>query len=270
MFGKTGEHCLPRILAIRQNGVFMGQPAKEPETIDGLVNLYKPVGRSSAQYVYRLRPILGIRKVGHAGTLDPFADGVLLACLGKATKLVERLMDLPKKYRTTLRLGVTNASFDTEYPFEPVVDAAVPDRVQVDAAVSALIGEIQQTPPAFSAMRVGGVFSYKLAKKGKAPELAARPVRIYDITVNRYEYPQLELAISCGRGTYIRAIARDLGESLGCGAVCESLTRLAVGPFTSDDALRFEGASPLEVREAILPISTIREMVVDSGASDIP
>lgn len=247
----------------------MGQAADEPGTLDGLVNLYKPVGRSSAQYVYRLRPILGIRKVGHAGTLDPFADGVLLACIGKATKLVERLMDLPKKYHTTLRLGVTNASFDTEHPFESFPNAVIPGRALVEAAAAALLGEIQQAPPAFSAMRVGGVFSYKLAKKGKAPELAARPVRIYEISVGRFEYPHLELTISCGRGTYIRAIARDLGESLGCGAVCEDLTRLAVGPFTSTQGIRLESTSPQTVRDSILPIKTILELLEGSSSSDI-
>lgn len=193
-------------------------------TPSGIVNLYKPAGRSSAHYVYRLRPILGVRKIGHAGTLDPFAEGVLLACVGKATKLVERLMDLPKEYRTTLRLGVTNDTFDTERPFESVDGATPPTREQVNDAVAAMTGEILQTPPVYSAMRIGGVFSYQLAKQGRPAELAARRVRIYVITVNHFEYPRLELTVACGRGTYIRAIARDLGTTLGCGPSASNLS----------------------------------------------
>lgn len=237
--------------------------------IEGILNLNKPAGRSSAQYVYRLRPILGVRKIGHAGTLDPFAEGVLLACVGKATKLVERLMNLPKTYRTSLRLGVTNDTFDTERPFEPVPDAAIPDRAAVEAAVAALAGEIDQTPPVFSAMRVGGVMSYKLAKKGKAPDLASRKVNIYKISIDEFAYPRLDLTIVCSRGTYIRAIARDLGETLNCGAVCETLTRMAVGPFTSHDGVRIESAPPEQVRGAVLPIAAALELISQFQASDI-
>ena len=239
-------------------------------TPSGIVNLYKPAGRSSAHYVYRLRPILGVRKIGHAGTLDPFAEGVLLACVGKATKLVERLMDLPKEYRTTLRLGVTNDTFDTERPFESVPNAIPPTRGQVDDAVAALTGEILQSPPVYSAMRVGGVFSYQLAKQGRPTELAARRVKVYAINVNHFEYPRLELTIACGRGTYIRAIARDLGTTLGCGAVCEQLERQRVGPFNSSEGLRIETTPPEVIRSSLLPVSAVLELLDRTRGSDIP
>lgn len=223
-----------------------------PVELSGILNLFKPVGKSSAFYVYRLRGILGVRKVGHAGSLDPFADGVLLACIGRGTKLVERLMGLPKSYRTTLRLGVTNATFDTERPFEPVAGAAPIGREAIEQALSKMVGDVEQVPPAFSAMRIGGVSAYKLAKHGKPTPLAPRTVRIDEIRILDYAWPSLTLEIACGRGTYIRAIARDLGEALACGACCETLTRLAVGPFSIDDAVRMESMEGSELRRHIM------------------
>jgi tRNA pseudouridine55 synthase len=228
--------------------------AEQPDLPAGIVNLYKPVGKSSANYVYRLRPIFGLKKVGHAGTLDPFADGVLIACIGKGTRLVERLMELPKRYRTTLRLGVTNETFDTERPAEPVAGASPPSIAAIDAAVRGMYGEIQQVPPAFSAMRIGGVLSYKLAKKGRPVVHQPRPVTIYRIAVEEYAWPLLRLDIICGRGTYIRALARDLGAALACGAICEYLRRESVGPFDVNVAIRLEDASPDGVRTALIAV----------------
>ncbi|MFQ5430704.1 MAG: tRNA pseudouridine(55) synthase TruB, partial [Phycisphaerae bacterium] len=231
----------------------MADPGK-PHPIAGIVILNKPVGASSAQYVYRLRPILGVRKVGHAGTLDPFAEGVLLGCVGRGTRLVESLMALPKHYRTTLRLGVTNETFDTERPFESVTGAVPLSRSVVEAAVGRFAGEIDQVPPDFSAVKVGGVAGYRLAKRGLAVRHKARRTRIDRIEIIEYAWPTLCLEVACGRGTYIRAIARDLGERLGCGACCETLTRAAVGPFTLDRAVRLETATPQEVCSALLPL----------------
>lgn len=237
----------------------------QPQTIlaiptDGAVNLYKPTGRSSAHYVYRLRRIFGVRKIGHAGTLDPFADGVLLGCVGRATKLVERLMALRKHYRTTLRLGVTNETFDPERPFEPVNDAVVPTEEAIREFLNAMTGTIDQVPPAFSAVRVGGVQSYERARKGRSIELAARPVRIDRMELISYAWPHCVIDIDCGRGTYIRAIARDLGAALGCGAVCETLTRTAVGPFRSDSAVRLEAGDDA-VRSSIWSIKAVESAI---------
>ncbi|HWL93234.1 MAG TPA: tRNA pseudouridine(55) synthase TruB [Phycisphaerae bacterium] len=226
----------------------------------GIVNLYKPAGRSSAQYVYRLRRVFGVRKIGHAGTLDPFADGVLIACIGGATKLVERLMNLPKTYRTTLRLGVTNETFDSEKPFIEVAGAIAPTEQQIRTVLGGLCGEIQQVPPAFSAIRVGGVQSYERARRGAAVDLQARAVRVHRIDLVSYEWPRLTLEIACGRGTYIRAIARDVGAALACGAVCETLTRTAVGPFTIEKSARLEAGDDA-VRASLLPIEAAVRML---------
>lgn len=231
------------------------QPLEEPAAPAGIVILYKPVGKSSANYVYRLRPVFGLRKVGHAGTLDPFADGVLLGCIGKGTRLVERLMELPKRYRTTVRLGVTNETFDTERTADPVPGATPATREAVEMVLQRWTGVVEQVPPAFSAMRVGGVLSYKLAKKGRAKPLAPRPVTIYRIAIDDYAWPILRLDITCGRGTYIRAIARDLGEALGCGAICEQLLRESVGPFHVVDAVKLDQSTPDDVRAALIGVS---------------
>lgn len=225
-----------------------------PPTPNGLLNLYKPVGKSSANYVYRLRRVFGLRKVGHAGTLDPFADGVLVACIGRGTKLVERLMNLPKRYRTTLRLGVTNATYDTEKPFDPVPGATAPDRSAIETALASMTGLVQQVPPAFSAVRIAGVQSYKLAARGTPAPREPKEVRIDRIDILAYDYPTLTLDILCGRGTYIRAIARDLGRTLACGACCETLQRTAVGPFRVEDSVDLQTAPPDAVRAALVPL----------------
>ncbi len=236
------------------------QPNAAPD-VNGIVNVRKPVGASSAKYVYRLRPIFGIHKVGHAGTLDPFATGVLIGCLGRATKLVEAIMGLPKHYRTTLRLGVTNETFDTEREFEPVPSATPIDRNAIEAAVARFVGSIQQVPPAFSAVKIKGVSSHRLAREGRPAPRQPKTVRIDRIEIPRYEWPHLELDIRCGRGTYIRAIARDLGRHLGCGACCETLTRTAVGPFDISSAVSLDGTCDDAVRSALIPLEEARRLL---------
>lgn len=237
----------------------MNQPLPAP--VEGLVNLFKPPGTSSAYYVYRLRRVFDVRKIGHAGTLDPFADGVLLACVGRATKLVERLMDLPKHYWTTFRLGVTNETFDPERPFLPRSGVEPPPRPKIEAALSGLVGEIDQAPPVFSAVKINGIPSYRHARRGRRAEPPPRPVRIDRIEILDYQWPRLSLEIRCGRGAYIRAIARDLGRLLETGACCETLTRTAVGPFTADDAVNLDTASDPRIRSALLPIQEVRRRI---------
>jgi tRNA pseudouridine55 synthase len=237
----------------------------EPRVRAGILNLYKPAWKTSAQYVYRLRNIFGIRKIGHAGTLDPFADGVLIACLGSGTKLVEQLMALPKCYATMLRLGVTNECFDMEKPSYPVPGATEPHASAVQEAVARLARQTEQVPPAFSAARVNGVYSYHLARGGHDISHQAKSVRIDYIRIVEYGWPSLRLDIQCGRGTYIRAIARDLGAMLGCGAVCETLTRTAIGPFRVEDSVRLDSASPEQVGGALIPVDKARELLARAG-----
>jgi len=204
----------------------------------GILNLDKPPGLSSAAALNRIKPLLprGL-KIGHAGTLDPFATGVLLVLIGKATRQCEALMNLPKSYETTVRLGATTPTDDPTAEPTPVPGATAPSPDQVAQAVNQFIGTIQQKPPAFSAMKIGGRRAYDLARKGKPVELAARPVRVDRIEILSYHWPDLRLAIDCGRGTYIRSIARDLGHALAVGGYLSALRRTRVGPFIAAEAI---------------------------------
>lgn len=238
--------------------------------MDGLINLYKPAGLTSARTLDRVRRITGQRKSGHAGTLDPAATGVLLICLGRATKLVERLMDLPKVYRATVRLDQTSASYDSDAAVRPVQVDRPPSGDEVAVAVAALERTTEQVPPAVSALKVGGRPAYKLTRRGAAPVLAARPVAIYWMVVRRYDWPELELEVACGRGTYVRAIARDLGAALQTGGCLSQLERTAVGPFKSRDGWTLERlAAPGAVSEATLPVGRLVDLLA-SPASRTP
>ncbi|TWT43739.1 tRNA pseudouridine synthase B [Phycisphaerae bacterium RAS1] len=233
--------------------------------MDGLINLFKPVGLSSAQSVYRVRRITGQRKSGHAGTLDPAADGVLLVCLGRATKLVERLMDQPKVYRATARLDVTSESFDSDRPLLPVPVKAFPSGEEVRAAAAAFEGQIQQVPPAVSALKVSGVPAYELARRGKTVELKARTVCVYWLVVRHYDWPVLSFEMACGRGTYVRALIRDWGVRLGVGGCLTSLTRVAVGPFHHANSWTLERLEPAHASDYLLGIDEARAMTATSA-----
>jgi len=208
--------------------------------VDGIINLNKPTGITSAKALYRVRSITGERKSGHAGTLDPAASGVVVLCLGKATKLVESIMDQPKVYRATARLDVTSESFDSDRPLTPVEVATIPTIEVIRGACAHFEGVIQQTPPQISAVKVGGVPAYK-RKAGEGPMvLTPRPVTIYWLHVHAFTWPSIEFEMCCGRGTYVRAFIRDLGEQLGTGGCLTSLARTRVGPFSVEDAWSLE------------------------------
>ena len=204
---------------------------------DGILNLNKPVGISSAAAVGRVKRTLPRgTKVGHAGTLDPFASGVLLLLIGRATKLCERLMDSPKQYEATIKLGATTETDDPESPERPAPEVAAVPLAAIESALPRFVGSIQQVPPAFSALKVGGLRAYSLARAGETVSLAPRTVQVYGIERLHYDWPLLRLRIDCGRGTYIRAIARDLGATLGTGGYLTKLCRTRVGNFTLDGA----------------------------------
>src|SRR5262249_52884575 len=152
--------------------------------------------------------------IGHTGTLDPLATGVMVLCIGQATRLAEYVQRMSKTYRTTLRLGARSDTDDAEGAVEPVVDSRRPSRDEVLEAANSLIGQPKQVPPVFSAAKVKGRRAYELARAGRAVDLAPRTVHIYRIEVLRYDFPYLELEIDCSRGTYIRSLARDLGDCL--------------------------------------------------------
>jgi tRNA pseudouridine55 synthase len=209
-------------------------------TVSGILNIDKPLGQTSFDVVRRVRRGTGERKVGHAGTLDPAATGVLLVCLGQAVRVSEYLMDLPKVYRAAIRLGISTDTYDSE---GQTVATATADTVSEEAlrqALQGFVGAIQQAPPPYSAIKVGGRPAYKLARKGEAPALPARRVEVYRLDLLDFLTPVVELEIECGKGTYIRSIAHDLGQALGCGAYLERLARTRVGPFTLESALNGE------------------------------
>ena len=215
-------------------------------SLTGVINLDKPPGLTSARAVDRVKRVLPRGpKIGHAGTLDPFATGVLLRLVGKATKSCERLMDAAKQYEATVLFGATTATDDPESPPVPWTPAAggpltpVP-RDHVEAALPSFVGRILQRPPAFSAMKIDGRRAYDIARKGGDVALEARPVNVYAIDVVDYAWPRLCLRIDCGRGTYIRAIARDLGEALDVGGYLTELRRTRIGPYTAHDAVALD------------------------------
>lgn len=229
--------------------------------MDGLINFNKPVGITSAKALYRVRAITRQRKSGHAGTLDPAASGVLLLCLGKGTKLVERLMDQPKVYRTTARLDVTSESFDSDRPLILVPVAAPPEREAVVQALAKFEGVIEQIPPAISAIKVGGVPSYKLAARNQAEPLKSRPVKIDWIRLHAYDWPTIDFEMCCGRGTYVRSLIRDLGAALGTGGCLTTLARTRVGPFGIEDGWTFERLEKTTLDEYLIPMEHLATLL---------
>ena len=230
--------------------------------MNGIINLNKPTGITSAKALYRVRKITRVRKSGHAGTLDPASDGVLVLCLGRATKLVEALMDQPKLYRAKARLDVTSESFDSDRPLVEVPVTTVPDENAVRAACRRFEGAIAQVPPAISAVKVGGRPAYKRNRAGQTLELRARTVQVHWLYVHRYQWPTIDFELACGRGTYVRALIRDLGVALGTGGCLTALTRSAVGPFRLADAHTFaelEEAAGLE--DYLVPLDQARHVL---------
>ncbi len=231
-------------------------------SVDGIINLYKPVGITSAKALYRVRSITGVRKSGHAGTLDPGAEGVLVLCQGRATKLVEQIMDLPKVYRATARLDVTSESFDCGFPLRDVPVETPPAADDVRVALAKFQGVIKQAPPRVSAVKLGGVPAYKTLGAENAPPLRSRDAMIYWTCLHGFEWPHVDFEVACGRGTYVRALIRDLGFRLGTGGCLTSLVRTAVGPFTTEIAWSFQGLESESFGGAYLvPLDQAAEMV---------
>lgn len=221
--------------------------------ISGMLLIDKPLGYTSMGVCATIRGKLKAGgapkriKVGHGGTLDPLATGLLVVLVGRATKLSDRIMADAKEYTTTIDLGVRNETHDLEAETVPVEVPCPPTRGDVDGVLSRFIGTIEQVPPAHSAMKVGGKRAYALARAGEVPPLVARPVRIDAIEVIGYAWPRLELRISCGKGTYIRSLARDIGAALGTGGVLTALRRTRSGAFSVEDATTLDGlANPLD------------------------
>jgi tRNA pseudouridine55 synthase len=212
----------------------------------GLLNINKPVGPTSHDIVARVRKLVGRRKtkVGHAGTLDPFADGVLVVCLGPATRLADYIQQQTKGYRAGITLGAVSDTHDTEGEITENPDATPVDIDDVTSVLETFVGRIDQIPPAHSAVHVDGRRAYDLARAGHELDLPARQVNVYQIAPAAYEYPNLTIEVSCGAGTYIRSLARDIGAALGVGAYCSSLTRTTIGKFDITNAITPDDVDP--------------------------
>ena len=219
--------------------------------MNGILVINKPIGPTSHDIVDKVRHITGIKQVGHAGTLDPFAEGVLVILIGLATKLQSKFMEMPKTYVATLRFGATSDTYDKTGSIKMCEAQPHTSKVKIQKILKQFIGEIEQMPPVFSAIKIKGKKAYELARKGIKPELKPRKVKIYDIQCRKYRWPAsrrratasrggpyLEIEVKCGKGTYIRSLAHDIGQKLFCGAYLEKLVRTEVGKFNIKNSVK--------------------------------
>jgi tRNA pseudouridine55 synthase len=241
---------------------------------EGLVLVDKPRGITSHDVVDRIRRALGTRRVGHAGTLDPMATGLLLVGVGRATRLLRYLSGLDKSYEGTARLGVETDTLDADgLVVSRTEDLSGATRGAVEAAAAALRGASLQTPPAYSAVKVGGVTAHRAARRGDAIALEARPVRVDAFDVTRFDLPDVDVRVSCSSGTYVRVLVADLGRALGVGAHLTRLVRTRVGPFALAEAAPLDDLGdplPLEAAVAHLPVVRLDEEEARAAANGRP
>ena len=217
----------------------------------GAILINKDIDWTSFDVVAKMRGITKIKKIGHCGTLDPFATGLLILCLEKATKQVETFQNLPKQYNTTIKLGATTKSFDIEQPEEDICDISHLKENDIIATINSFIGVIKQVPPMFSAKKKQGKKLYELARKNVTIDLDPAEVEIYNIDINKIDLPFINLTINCSKGTYIRALARDIGNKLGSGGYLTQLARTKIGEYDVEEAF------------------TIGELILKQQASEI-
>ena len=257
---------------------------RQPDTpgMHGVLVVAKPAGPTSHDVVALVRRLAGTRRIGHGGTLDPFASGVLPLVLGGATRLVEYHLADDKRYRATICFGATSTTDDLDGELSPI-DAPAPTREAVTAALSGFLGRQLQRPPAYSAIQIGGRRAYAIARAGEAPELPPREVELKSLELVEWDdrdpaRPIAVVDVTCSAGTYVRALARDLGERLGSGAYLGALVRTASGPFTLDGAISLDvlrdaaaAAGPEGIRALLLPPDTGLESMpaVSLSASEI-
>ena len=226
----------------------------------GVINIYKEAGYTSHDVVAKLRGILKQKKIGHTGTLDPQAQGVLPVCLGKGTKLCDLLADHDKEYEAVLRLGITTDTQDMEGNVLQESSVQVSEE-EVRTCILSFQGEQMQVPPMYSALKVNGKKLYELAREGKVVERKARPVTFHKIEVLWMELPKVKIRVQCSKGTYIRTLCNDIGEKLGCGGCMEELLRTKVERFALEDAVKLDEVQKAmeegTVDSLILPVDRI-------------
>lgn len=228
--------------------------------MDGIINVYKEKGYTSHDVVAKLRGILRMKKIGHTGTLDPAAEGVLPVCLGKGTRLCDMLTDKTKTYRAVLLLGRETDTQDTTGTIQAEYPVNVTEE-EVKRAILSFLGDYMQIPPMYSALKVNGKKLYELARQGKEVERQARPVQILDIRIISVELPRVSFLVTCSKGTYIRTLCYDIGRKLGCGGCMESLLRTRVDRFTLEDSLTLSQIEQLRdegrVEECVVSIESV-------------
>ena len=224
-----------------------------PAAPSGLLLIDKPAGISSFDIIRRLRRQTGIRKIGHAGTLDPAATGLMLMLVGTATKQAQALSGQDKRYTAQITLGVNSTTGDREGELTPV-SSTKPTPEELTTALARLTGEISQTPSAYSAIKVGGVRAYRLARAGKAVEMPPRQVTVHELQLIDYRYPLVRVEASVSSGTYIRSLAEDLGRQLGTGAYLSELRRTHIGQFDVESAHALEAVDTKTIGEQLIPI----------------
>lgn len=234
----------------------------EEEKMNGIINIYKEAGYTSHDVVAKMRGILKQKKIGHTGTLDPDATGVLPVCLGKATKLCDMLTDENKTYETVLHLGITTDTQDMSGSVLKTRQVSLSEQEAADC-ISSFVGEYMQVPPMYSALKVNGKKLYELAREGKTVERKARPVHFYEICILGMELPKITLRVTCSKGTYIRTLCHDIGEKLGCGACMESLVRTRVGRFAIEESFTLTQLEQMAAEgtavNAVVPIDAMFE-----------
>ena len=239
----------------------------------GMMTIYKEAGYTSSDVVARLRGILHMKKIGHTGTLDPDAEGVLPVCLGNGTKLCELIADRDKEYVALMRLGVTTDTQDMSGKvLKKISDEEVAQAVSgemIREAAAAFTGEISQIPPMYSAVKIGGKRLYQYARQGQTVERAARKVTIHELEITSIDLPLVTMRVRCSKGTYIRTLCQDIGEKLGTGAAMEHLLRTRVGRFRLEDSIRLDDAeaimksgSPGRINDYILSVDSFFEQAL--------
>lgn len=208
----------------------------ELQELGGIALIDKPVGPTSFNIVHQLRKLTGIKRVGHAGTLDPLASGLLIIAFGSSTKQLDQFQGLPKSYLFTLKLGATTSTDDAAAAEENIQDISHITLADIEKVISQFTGTICQLPPAYSAIKIEGQRAYDLARNGKMPQLQERPVMVYGLAIKALELPFVTLEVWCSKGTYVRSLARDIGAALGCGAYVTQLRRTAIGQYSVHDA----------------------------------
>ncbi|MBU1018094.1 tRNA pseudouridine(55) synthase TruB [Patescibacteria group bacterium] len=222
--------------------------------LDGILVINKPKDWTSFDVVAKIRNKLNVKKIGHTGTLDPQATGVLVLCIGKGTKLCQKLTGLDKEYFCDITLGATSTTDDSEGEITKISDATEVPITTIEEILEEFTGTFEQMPPDFSAKKIKGKKAYEIARKGEKPELKPAEVTIHQIELLDYKWPVLKLKIHCGKGFYVRSLARDIGEKLGVGGYLTALQRTRVGHFSLDGAIGIEEAD----EKRVLPMSAAK------------